>query len=83
MTGHRSLDWHDAGAIAAGNRADLVAVSLDTVRTAGVDPAAAVFAATAADVTDVVVDGRLVVAAGRHTAFDVPAALRDAIAVLR
>jgi cytosine/adenosine deaminase-related metal-dependent hydrolase len=79
VVGHRSLDWPDAGAIAAGHRADLVAVSLDTVRTAGVDPAGAVFAATAADVTDVVVDGRLVVAGGRHAAFDVPAALRDAI----
>jgi formiminoglutamate deiminase len=82
VAGHRSLDWPDAGAIAAGQRADLVAVSLDTVRTAGVDPAGAVFAATAADVTDVVVDGRLVVAGGRHTAFDVPAALRDAIAAV-
>ena len=48
--------------IAAGARADLVTVRLDTVRTAGFDPAdpaaAVVFAATAADVTDVVVDGR-------------------------
>jgi cytosine/adenosine deaminase-related metal-dependent hydrolase len=60
-------------------RADLVAVSLDSVRTAGVDPAGAVFAATAADVTDVVVDGRIVVAGGRHTGFDVPAALRAAL----
>ncbi len=78
-TNHVSLGWPDAGTIAPGNRADLVAVSLDTVRTAGVDPAGALFAATAADVTDVVVDGRLVVAGGRHAAFDVPAALRDAI----
>ena len=46
-----------------GARADLVTVRLDTVRTAGHDdPAAAVvFAATAADVTDVVVDGRPIV----------------------
>ena len=78
-TNHASVGWPDAGTIAPGNRADLVAVSLDTVRTAGVDPAGALFAATAADVTDVVVDGRLVVAGGRHAAFDVPAALRDAI----
>jgi formiminoglutamate deiminase len=78
-TNHVSLGWPDAGTIAPGNRADLVAVSLDTVRTAGVDPAGALFAATAADVTDVVVDGRLVAAGGRHAAFDVPAALHDAI----
>jgi formiminoglutamate deiminase len=77
---HESIGWADAGAIAAGMRADLVAVSLDSVRTAGVDPAGAVFAATAADVTDVVVDGRIVVAGGRHTGFDVPAALREAVA---
>ncbi|BFU46722.1 formimidoylglutamate deiminase [Krasilnikovia sp. MM14-A1004] len=77
---HATLGWTDAGTITVGNRADLVAVSLDTVRTAGVDPAGAVFAATAADVTHVVTDGRMVVADGRHTGFDVAAALRDAIA---
>ncbi|MFI7541583.1 formimidoylglutamate deiminase [Actinoplanes sp. NPDC049599] len=78
-TGHASLGWDDAGSIAVGNRADLVAVSLGSVRTAGVDPAGAVFAATAADVTHVVADGRLIVDDGRHTAFDVPAALREAL----
>ncbi|GAB1645283.1 formimidoylglutamate deiminase [Krasilnikovia sp. MM14-A1259] len=79
---HTALGWTDAGAIAVGNRADLVAVSLDTVRTAGVDPTGAVFAATAADVTHVVVDGRPVVTGGRHTGFDVAAALRNAIAAV-
>ena len=45
--------------IAVGARADLVTVRLDSVRTAGADPfAAPAFAATAADVTHVVVDGR-------------------------
>jgi formiminoglutamate deiminase len=78
-TGHASLGWDDAGTIAAGRRADLVAVSLTSVRTAGVDPTGAVFAATAADVTHVVADGRLIVDGGRHTAFDVPAALREAL----
>ncbi|GIE52411.1 formimidoylglutamate deiminase [Amorphoplanes nipponensis] len=80
VTGHASLGWDDAGSIAAGNRADLVAVALDSVRTAGVDPAGAIFAATAADVTHVLADGRLIVDGGRHTAFDVPAALRAALA---
>jgi len=76
---HAALGWADAGAIVMGNRADLVAVSLDSVRTAGVDPEQAVFAATAADVTHVVADGRLIVADGRHTGFDVASALRAAV----
>jgi formiminoglutamate deiminase len=78
-TAHGALGWDDAGRIAVGARADLVAVSLSGVRTAGVDPAGAVFAATAADVTHVIVDGRPVVDGGRHTGFDVPAALRKAL----
>jgi formiminoglutamate deiminase len=81
--GHRALGWADAGTIAAGARADLATVRLDSVRTAGSDPghlAAAVFAATAADVTDVVVDGRPVVRDGVHLLVgDVPRALADAI----
>jgi formiminoglutamate deiminase len=76
---HAALGWDDAGALAAGRRADLVAVRLDSVRTAGIDPAQAVFAATAADVTDVVADGRTIVADGRHTGFDVAAALREVL----
>jgi formiminoglutamate deiminase len=68
--GHASLGWPDAGEIAPGARADLVTVSLDSVRTAGV-PAdlaleAAVFAASAADVRHVVIDGRDVVRDGVH-----------------
>ena len=78
-TAHASLGWDDAGEIAVGKRADLVAVTLDSVRTAGVDPSGAVFAATNADVTHVLADGRLIVDGGRHTGFDVPAALREAI----
>jgi len=78
-TAHGALGWDDAGRIEVGARADLVAVGLESVRTAGVDPAGAVFAATAADVTHVVADGRLIVDGGRHTAFDVPAALRKAL----
>jgi formiminoglutamate deiminase len=79
-TNHAALGWTDAGTITAGHRADLVAVSLGSVRTAGAEPAQAIFAATSADVTHVVVDGRLIVDNGRHTGFDVPAALA---AVLR
>lgn len=74
--GHRSLGWRDAGSIVVGHRADLVTVALDSVRTAGVSGELAlesvVFAATTADVTDVMVDGRSVVAGGEHRTIDVP-----------
>ncbi|HLT11566.1 MAG TPA: formimidoylglutamate deiminase [Micromonosporaceae bacterium] len=74
VAGHASLGWDDAGTIAAGARADLVTVRLDTVRTAGCDldqaPAAAVFAASAADVHHVVVDGREIVRDGVHLLVD-------------
>ncbi|WP_428961655.1 formimidoylglutamate deiminase [Micromonospora fluostatini] len=76
--GHAALGWADAGRIAVGMRADLVTVRLDSVRTAGVPPVGVFFAAGAADVTDVVVDGRPVVAEGRHLRVDVPAELAAA-----
>ncbi len=80
--GHSGLGRTDTGVIAPGAWADLVAVDLTgSVRTAGVRPAAdaAVFAASAADVTDVVVAGRPVVSAGQHRYGDVAAALADAV----
>jgi formiminoglutamate deiminase len=73
-SGHAALGWTDAGFIAPGARADLVTVRLDSVRTAGFDPAdasaAVVFSATAADITHVVVDGRTVVQDGCHLLVD-------------
>jgi cytosine/adenosine deaminase-related metal-dependent hydrolase len=78
-TNHEAIGWYDAGAIAVGKRADLVSVRLDGVRTAGADPAQAIFAATAADVTRVIADGRTIVADGRHTTIDVPRALAEAL----
>jgi formiminoglutamate deiminase len=78
-TAHTALGWDDAGAIEVGKRADLVCVRLDSVRTAGTDPAQAIFAATAADVTHVIADGRMIVSEGRHIAFDVPAALAEGV----
>lgn len=70
--GHRALDWSDAGAISVGMRADLVAIDIESVRTAGVGTSldAVVFAATAADVTDVVVDDRHVVRDRQHLLID-------------
>ncbi len=82
LAGHRALGWSDAGAIAPGMRADLVTVALDTVRTAGTDPAQVVFAATAADIRQVVCDGRVVVRDGAHVRLDVPAALAAAVAAV-
>jgi formiminoglutamate deiminase len=80
LTRHDTIGWPDAGRLEVGRRADLVAVRLDSVRTAGGDPAQVVFAAVAADVDTVVVDGRVVVAAGAHRLGDVGALLADAIA---
>lgn len=82
--GHTSLGWPDAGEIAPGARADLVCVALDSVRTAGVaDPLAleaATFAATAADITDVVISGRDVVRDRVHLLVpDVPRELSRSI----
>ena len=84
--GMAALGW-DAGRLAPGHLADLVTVTLDSVRLAGTRPAEAVdqlvFAATAADVTSVVVSGRQIVADGRHLLVgDVAAALDRAIAAL-
>jgi formiminoglutamate deiminase len=81
-TAHGSLGWADAGTIAPGMRADLVCVRLDTVRTAGVDPAQVLLAATAADIDSVWVDGAPVVSGGAHRLGDVAGLLTDAISDL-
>jgi cytosine/adenosine deaminase-related metal-dependent hydrolase len=84
--GHRALGWADAGELAPGMRADLVAVDLESPRTAGcgTNAEAVVFAAGAADVTDVVVDDRYIVRDRQHLGIpDVGRALRDAIAAVR
>jgi formiminoglutamate deiminase len=78
-SGQARLGWLDAGRIATGQRADLVAVRLDTPRTAGVDPGQAVFAAGAPDVHTVIVDGTLVVDEGRHHLGNVAELLTKAI----
>jgi formiminoglutamate deiminase len=77
--GHRSLGWDDAGLISVGARADLVAVALDTPRTAGTAPGQVLMSASAADVRTVVVDGRVVVRDGQHVLGDVGRMLTEAI----
>jgi cytosine/adenosine deaminase-related metal-dependent hydrolase len=77
--GHRALGWPDAGRIAAGWRADLVAVRLDSPRTAGCAPDQLVAAAAATDVHTVIVDGRVVVSGGQHVLGDVGRLLTAAV----
>jgi len=81
--GYAALGWADGGRLEAGALADLTTLSLDSVRLAGIRPehaaASAVYAATAADVRDVMVGGEWIVRDAGHTGFDVPAALREAI----
>jgi formiminoglutamate deiminase len=77
--GHRALGWPDAGRLAPGQRADLVAVRLDSIRTAGCTPGQALTAARAADVHHVVTDGRTVVRDGWHVLGDVGRLLAEAV----
>jgi len=81
--GQACLGWPDVGRIEVGTRADLVTVALDGVRLAGTEPdnalEAVVFAAGAADVRNVIVDGREIVTDGRHTTIEVPRELHDAV----
>jgi formiminoglutamate deiminase len=79
LTEHASLGWPDAGRLAAGARADLVAVRLDSVRTAGSAPAQVLLSASAADVDTVIVDGDVIVADGQHRLGDVGRLLAGAI----
>jgi formiminoglutamate deiminase len=72
LTNHASLGWPEAGRIAVGAPADLVAIDLASPRTAGSLPAQAVLAATAADVRTVVASGRIVASSGRHELLDDP-----------
>lgn len=81
-TNHAGIGWPDAGRLQVGALADLVAVRLDTVRTAGSSPEQLLFSATAADVDTVVTGGRLLVENGRHRLGDVGRLLTDAITPL-
>jgi formiminoglutamate deiminase len=64
--GYRSLGWADGGRIADGTLADFVVVRSDTVRTTGARPDQIAYAATAADVDQVVVAGEAIVRDGQH-----------------
>jgi formiminoglutamate deiminase len=81
--GYSGIGWAEGGRIESGALADLVTVGLEGVRLAGTAPDHAVesvvFAATAADVSQVIVGGRFVVRDGSHMDLDVPAELNQAI----
>ena len=81
--GHASIGWPEAGSIAPGAPADLVAVALDAPRLAGALPEtlleSVVFAAAAGDVERVVSGGREIVRDGSHVAIDVATDLRESI----
>lgn len=86
--GHAALGWADAGRLAPGALADFATIALDTVRTAGplarLGAETAVFAASAADVRDVVVGGRHVVRDGAHATIpDAASSLTTALTSLR
>jgi formiminoglutamate deiminase len=84
--GAAALGWPEWGLV-AGAPADAISVDMDSIRMAGFAPERAaahvVFAASAADVLDVVVAGRPVVSEGRHLLVDDAAtALRRILAEL-
>jgi cytosine/adenosine deaminase-related metal-dependent hydrolase len=88
LGGARAIGWPDCGAIAVGSSADLVTVDLGSVRLSGArvgdeDESLTgsantlaeqiVFAATASDVRQVIVGGRVVVEDGHHVGLPDPA----------
>jgi formiminoglutamate deiminase len=78
--GHASLGWAGGGRIDVGAPADLVAIRLDSPRTAGCLPDQIALAATAADVHTVVSRGRIIARDGRHELLgDVGVLLSEAI----
>jgi formiminoglutamate deiminase len=63
--GYRSLGW-EGGRVESGAPADFVVVRADSVRTVGARPEQVCYAATAADVEQVVIGGRTIVKDGCH-----------------
>ncbi|MFT4164831.1 MAG: formimidoylglutamate deiminase [Microlunatus sp.] len=81
-TGYESLGWPGGGRLAVGAPADLVIVDTGSIRTAGSRPEQIHYAATTADVTDVVVAGEHLVRDRQHRLGPVGPMINDALAVL-
>lgn len=83
VDGCAAIAWPDTGRLEAGALADLVTVSLDSVRLAGADAASvlasAAYAATASDVAHVVIGGETVVRDGAHCRIDATRELASVI----
>ncbi len=81
--GNEALGWTGSGTIAPGAAADFLTLDMDSIRLAGSQPRdyleAAVFSASATDVSSVIVAGQQIVAGGRHVRFDVASAMREAL----
>jgi formiminoglutamate deiminase len=77
--GYRSLGWPEGGRIADGALADFVVVRSDSVRTTGARPDQIAYAATAADIDQVVVAGEVIVREGRHRLGSIARLLADAL----
>lgn len=81
--GYRSVGWSDGGRLVVGGLADFVTVREDSRRTTGAEPAQILYAATAADVTHVVVAGRHVICDGEHALGPIDPFVADALALVR
>lgn len=83
VNGYRALGWAGGGVLEPGTPADMVTVALDSVRLAGAEAetamASLLFAATAADVTGLVVAGEVVVRDRAHVSVDVAHELAEAV----
>ena len=84
VNGYRSLGWKNGGAIRPGWLADFTSIRLDSIRLAGIDAPnildAVIFAASGADVHNLVVGGRPVVVGGAHVSVDVVGELDSTVA---
>ncbi len=80
--GSAALGRPEGGRLAAGAPADFLVVDPSSIRTVGSRPEQIGYAATAADVRDVVVAGERIVRAGRHRLGSVPRLLSTALADL-
>jgi cytosine/adenosine deaminase-related metal-dependent hydrolase len=81
-TGYDSLGWPGGGRLRVGAPADLVVADPSSIRTSGARPDQLHYAATAADVTDVIIGGDHVVRDRVHRLGAVGPLISDALTAL-